>query len=252
MRNCAPGWLGIGLGIMGCVGAPPPPPEAGSGDGTTASETTRGAEGTTTEGTSIGDDVTSSGASEDGTSETQSPSPECGNGVVEGLETCDGDDLNGETCQTQGFGSGNLLCEESCASFDVAACSLCGNGVIDEEEACDGVELEGATCESLGEGFDGGTLQCAGCVLDSSQCELHFVCTLMYNTACVMCMQANCCQQMVDCQYNSNCEGMMVCLDQFAVQDCVDGTLPEDAELLLGPPCTGPGDPCEAECPYTL
>lgn len=35
---------------------------------------------------------------------------DCGNGVIDGTESCDGSDLGGETCVSQGFESGNLSC----------------------------------------------------------------------------------------------------------------------------------------------
>ncbi|HEY7617840.1 MAG TPA: hypothetical protein VH744_13625, partial [Terriglobales bacterium] len=48
----------------------------------------------------------------------------CGNGVKETIpaEVCDGADLAGETCQTQGFDSGALACAPGCAAFDTNAC----------------------------------------------------------------------------------------------------------------------------------
>jgi hypothetical protein len=63
----------------------------------------------------------------------------CGNGVrdmcmasaglgfcpfVPQVERCDGTDLNGQTCQTLGYGSGALACSSIC-SLDTAGCSEC-------------------------------------------------------------------------------------------------------------------------------
>ena len=45
----------------------------------------------------------------------------CGNGVVEGAEPCDGADLAGESCQTQGFAYGTLGCTVSCV-LDTSGC----------------------------------------------------------------------------------------------------------------------------------
>ena len=46
----------------------------------------------------------------------------CGNNIIDGEEVCDGDDLAGETCQSRGYQSGNLDCNDSCDEFDVSGC----------------------------------------------------------------------------------------------------------------------------------
>lgn len=45
----------------------------------------------------------------------------CGNGVLDGTEHCDDDDLGGEDCQSQGFAGGALACQEDC-TLDVLGC----------------------------------------------------------------------------------------------------------------------------------
>ncbi|GEM_PF-6412102 len=57
-------------------------------------------------------------------------------------ETCDGSELRGETCVSQGFTSGMLFCNADCKTFNTAACSkqtpaVCGNGVKEGSEQCD-------------------------------------------------------------------------------------------------------------------
>lgn len=47
----------------------------------------------------------------------------CGNGVPEGLESCDGTDLRGQTCESLGFASGTLTCFPFCA-LDTSPCVL--------------------------------------------------------------------------------------------------------------------------------
>ena len=48
---------------------------------------------------------------------------DCGNGVAEGAEECDGTDLRGATCASRpGFASGPLACSASC-TYDESACS---------------------------------------------------------------------------------------------------------------------------------
>ncbi len=98
----------------------------------------------------------------------------CGDQVVTTpTEQCEGTDLQGQTCQTQGYAGGTLGCDGACR-FNFSACdpivSLCGNGVIDSGETCDGQNLGGVTC--VGEGFAGGNISCTGnCNIDTSGCE---------------------------------------------------------------------------------
>jgi hypothetical protein len=97
---------------------------------------------------------------------------DCGNGVLDAGEQCDGAELNGQTCAGLGHDGGTLACTAAC-TFDESGCTDapddCGNGVLDAGEACDGAELNGQTCEGLG--YDGGTLGCtAACAFDTSAC----------------------------------------------------------------------------------
>jgi len=46
----------------------------------------------------------------------------CGNNTIEPGETCDGADLDGEDCISQGFGGGVLACAADCLSFDTSGC----------------------------------------------------------------------------------------------------------------------------------
>jgi hypothetical protein len=47
---------------------------------------------------------------------------ECGNGVKEGQEECDGDDLDGYDCIMLGFAGGQLACSDVCL-FDTSGCT---------------------------------------------------------------------------------------------------------------------------------
>ncbi len=106
--------------------------------------------------------------------------PECGNGLAEPGEDCDGSDLRGESCESLGFGflGGTLACLPDCR-FDVSDCTVegggeppvCGDGVATGYEACDGTDLRGQTCADL-VGFKAGELGCnEDCTLDTSRCE---------------------------------------------------------------------------------
>lgn len=85
---------------------------------------------------------------------------ECGNEVVEGLEQCDGANLDEETCVTLGYDEGDLAChppehDEECR-YDVEGCVEweCGDGSVDGEEDCEpGVDI---TASCVDEGFAGG------------------------------------------------------------------------------------------------
>jgi hypothetical protein len=50
------------------------------------------------------------------------PEPCCGDGIVMGLEICDGDDLLDATCATEGLTGDGLACADDCMSLDVSAC----------------------------------------------------------------------------------------------------------------------------------
>ena len=57
--------------------------------------------------------------------------PVCGNNLIEVSEACDGTDLGGETCVSQGYDSGILSCLSDCSGFDTSGCSVAiGGGLI--------------------------------------------------------------------------------------------------------------------------
>lgn len=111
--------------------------------------------------------------------DTTTEGPECGNGVREDAEFCDGSQFSGQTCISQGFTGGELKCTESC-SFDTSDCTddppECGDGVAAGEETCDGSDLGGETCSS--QGFEGGSLSCADDCgsYDTSACTAGELC----------------------------------------------------------------------------
>jgi hypothetical protein len=94
----------------------------------------------------------------------------CPNGTVDSGEECDGSNLDGKTCKTQGFDGGALSCEPNCV-FDTAGCYKCGDGKRNGTEACDGSDLASATCTSLLGSSYRGQLGCTGgCSYDTSLC----------------------------------------------------------------------------------
>lgn len=99
------------------------------------------------------------------------PTGECGNGVLEAGEECDGV-VADTTCLDLGFVGGTLQCGASCA-YNTSSCianpGTCGNGLLDWGEECDGVQLGGQSCQSLM--GQPGTLACGvSCSYDTSGC----------------------------------------------------------------------------------
>lgn len=98
------------------------------------------------------------------------PPAQCGNGLLEHGEACDGTDLGGLGCANVGFFEGALACYPGC-TLDTSGCiHRCGNGRLDPGEQCDGADIGGATCQTIGLGP--GTLGCqASCTFALGQCS---------------------------------------------------------------------------------
>ncbi|MCA2981240.1 MAG: VCBS repeat-containing protein, partial [Myxococcaceae bacterium] len=91
------------------------------------------------------------------------PEPQCGDGVVDEGETCDGSNLGGQTCQSLGFERGQLTCAD-CRLVTTLCSKRCGNGVLDPGERCDGA-LGVSACTTWGAN------RCADdCQLDTANC----------------------------------------------------------------------------------
>lgn len=89
----------------------------------------------------------------------------CGNNNVEEPEICDGTDLNGVTCRSEGFFDGTVSCNEDCNGTDTSACvaNVCGNGTVEGEEVCDSALFD-VTCRdiALPEGLEGSGAEGSG------------------------------------------------------------------------------------------
>lgn len=87
----------------------------------TAPGTTTGVPGTTTSA----DDTSGGGG---GSSSGDGGGLLCGNGVIEGNEQCDGDNINGFTCEALGYLSGTLQCDAVTCTFDTQLCTADDSG----------------------------------------------------------------------------------------------------------------------------
>jgi len=100
-------------------------------------------------------------------------------------ETCDGQELSGETCLSLGLGEGVLQCKLDCSAYDISGCELnpCGDGIIDADygEDCDTGDLNGQSCELLG--YISGTLSCnSDCTLNTEACITETTLVVENNT----------------------------------------------------------------------
>lgn len=97
---------------------------------------------------------------------------QCGDGIVEGGELCDGDDFDGKSCASLGLPPSRLLCYGDC-TLNAAFCGgTCNGAMKDPEEACDG--LPSAQCEDLvAVGVTGSPLCSPLCLThDTSTCDV--------------------------------------------------------------------------------
>jgi hypothetical protein len=103
------------------------------------------------------------------------PEDVCGDATRTGAEVCDGRDLGGASCVTEGFDGGTLTCDDSCSGLVTTECitlptDVCGDGTRTGPEICDAGDLGGATCVSRG--YTAGTLLCGGdCTFDEAFCN---------------------------------------------------------------------------------
>lgn len=86
--------------------------------------------------------------------------PTCGNGQLDGGEACDGNNLGGKTCLSQGFDGGTLSCNANC-TLNTAGCTSSTGCTIVPQSGCQGgqkctVDTASANrCITAGAGTDG-------------------------------------------------------------------------------------------------
>ena len=81
----------------------------------------------------------------------------CGNNTTEGVEACDGTDLNGTTCANFGCTGDALACQNDCTAFNTVACTDCP--VCDNDFVCE----TGEDCINCPTDCVGGTSTTAFC-----------------------------------------------------------------------------------------
>jgi hypothetical protein len=195
-----------------------------TGSGPTGSGTTDS--GTTDSGTTAPSTTTTT---TDGT--TTDPPANCGDGVRDADEACDGSDLGGETCDSLGFQGGTLACTGAC-QHDVSGCSApaCGTAATPTATECpsvcnDGCDFTDGVCQ----------VQCGGgmanCTDETIACPPGLLCS-------VTCLGTGCGGATVQCAGGWACN--LQCLDPGA---CADATL-QCAGGPCGAVCTGSQTSC--------
>lgn len=174
------------------------------------------------------------------TTNNTTPGDECGNGDLDTMEACEGFELRGKTCRSEGFDGGTLKCTNRC-KLDDSDCEQCGNGVVEGNEACDGADLNGQSCASLDPGSIGDLACDNQCNFFTEECQLGLAnCTAL--AGCLNDCQGtqpcsdNCVARApqssrnlytaaAQCAADNNCQDQD-CLDQFCKPE-IDACLSE-------------------------
>jgi hypothetical protein len=114
----------------------PVDPDTSSSTTDVTTEALTGASETTLEGTSASGTESTGSSSTTADESTGPPPPMCGNGVLEGMELCDGAALDDQECvDFPGKGGGTLACTQMC-QFDLAGCCLANDQACEADGEC--------------------------------------------------------------------------------------------------------------------
>jgi hypothetical protein len=105
------------------------------------------------------------------------PGYNCGDGILDEYEECDGEELGANSCITNGFLNGQLSCNNDCTlNTDLCGSSEnCGNGLIDSGEDCDGGNVGDLSCATFG--FPEGQVSCnTDCTINRELCKFASTC----------------------------------------------------------------------------
>ena len=160
--------------------------------------------------------------------------------VVEGDEVCDGGDLNGESCATQGFDGGFLFCNSACDGFDTSSCenfscAFVGGSCSSNVDCCSG-KCKGGRNNKSCKGEDP-----TGCVPSAEVCD-DFI-----DNDCDGLIDGN----DPDC---ATCTPSAEVCDDFIDNDCdglIDGNDPDcngGSCFAFGDSCSSNSDCCSNKC----
>lgn len=144
-------------------------------------------------------------------------------------EICDGADLNGENCQSQGFDNGSLSCNSSCTSYDDSSC-------------CNNEQLGSINCDSGAGTYCDGSTQVTCSDTDSDVCLEASGTSCAHGCSAGTCNAAPTCGDGVNNQPSEECDdGNTVsgdgCSASCQVETCSDGIM-NNGET--GVDCGGP------------
>lgn len=80
-------------------------------------------ESTSDSGTDTTTESESESESDSTTTTTSDTGGDCGNGVIDDGEQCDGGNLNGFTCTELGYAGGTLACDPLVCTYDASGCT---------------------------------------------------------------------------------------------------------------------------------
>ncbi|MBU1244836.1 hypothetical protein KKD52_13900 [Myxococcota bacterium] len=206
----------------------------------------------------------------------------CGNDLRESGEVCDGTDLNGRSCISLGYDTGQLACDPGCTAFITSGCTrleVCTNGIDDDgdtlvdclDPSCaPDPSCQAGTCTEETVFHDspptcGPGLQCSidenaspACLPDAmfaggvfygacganAECPFGSICmgTSQLDEACLP-----------FCQYETHpdCPGGGICLYSLVGSGLNLCALPDACDPVAGTGCPVPGEGCYLLDPLT-
>jgi len=102
--------------------------------------------------------------------------PLCGNGFIEGDESCDGANLGGASCESLNWSGGGVLsCDQNCMLDTTNCIPSCDDGILNGDETS--IDCGGGTCDSCS---NGGSCQinsdCSSGICASGVCAFDAQC----------------------------------------------------------------------------